>query len=78
VVGLRVGPIYYQGEKPDAHRIGSWVDPKTGKEEVVKRKIPAPNRNENLIPQPSSPYASHYTDQATQNTLEMKRKRKLR
>jgi len=40
------------GKDPGTLWIGGWVGPKAGQEVVVKKKVPAPARNEALVIHP--------------------------
>jgi hypothetical protein len=45
-------PLYSQGKNPGTHWIGGWVGLRAVLDAVVKRKIPSPCRDSNLIIQP--------------------------
>jgi hypothetical protein len=57
--------LYLQESTPGTHCIGGWVDPRTGLDDMVKKKIlPLPGLE---IQQPGlQPVASHYIDSGTE------------
>jgi hypothetical protein len=54
-------PVYPQEKIPGTHWIGGWVDPRTGLDNVEKRKFLTLLEQE-LNPSAIQPIASHYTN----------------
>jgi hypothetical protein len=66
VVSFTPQPLYPRGRAPGTHWIGGWVDPRTGLEELEKRKfLTLPGYRDSNSDPSVQPVASRYIDYAT-------------